>query len=218
MESDLNDEIDHRTKEESRLNISIILLAAGSSSRMGQSKQLLDIHGEPLLIHSIKRALECAPQNVIVILGANEQAHRDVIRDLPVTIIANHFWKSGMGSSIKSGLNYLIRKSPETDAVIIMVCDQPGLTTEHLLKLIETFKQKRNPITASSYSETIGVPALFARTFFSNILMLKDDQGAKKILEQFTQHVIPIAFPEGVYDLDTAEDYQNYLGKKLNKK
>ena len=107
---------------------------------MGQSKQLLDIYGEPLLLHSIKRALECGAQSVNVVLGANEQSHREIIRDLSVNIIPNHFWKSGMGSSIKAGLNYLIRKSPETDAVIIMVCDQPGLTTQHLVKIIRNFQ------------------------------------------------------------------------------
>lgn len=209
-----NDETDDTVAPEPRLNISVILLAAGSSSRMGQSKQLLDIHGEPLLLHSTKRALECRAQNVIVILGANEQPHRDVIQGLPVNIIPNHYWKSGMGSSIKSGLNYLIRKSPETDAVIIMVCDQPGITTEHLLRLIEAFKQSRSPIVASTYSDTVGVPALFARSFFSNILMLKDEQGAKKIIEQFPERVTPVPFPDGVHDLDTTEDYQNYIGKK----
>jgi molybdenum cofactor cytidylyltransferase len=196
------------------LNISIILLAAGSSSRMGQSKQLLDIQGEPLLLYSTKRALECGAQHVIVVLGANEQAHRDVIQELPISIVANHYWKSGMGSSIKSALNYLVRKSPETEGVIIMVCDQPGLTAQHLRELIQTFKQTRNPIIASSYSDTKGVPALFARSFFSNILMLKDEQGAKKIIEQFPERVLGVDFPGGIHDLDTTEDYRNYLSKK----
>jgi len=214
MEANDNDDSEDIIQEEPTLNISVILLAAGSSTRMGQSKQLLDIQGEPLLLHSTKRALECGAQNVIVILGANEQPHREVILGLPVSIIPNHYWKSGMGSSIKSGLNYLIRKSPETDAVIIMVCDQPGLTTEHLLKLIETFKQKKSAIVASTYSDTEGVPSLFARSFFSNILMLKDEQGAKKIIEQFPENVTGVEFPEGIYDLDTTEDYQNYLSKK----
>lgn len=214
MELENNDEIEDTIPSEPTLNISVILLAAGSSSRMGQSKQLLDIQGEPLLLHSTKRALECGAQSVIVILGANEQPHREVIQGLPVNIIPNHYWKSGMGSSIKSGLNYLIRKSPETDAVIIMVCDQPGLTTEHLLEVIEAFKQSKSPIVASAYSNTVGVPALFARSFFSNILMLKDEQGAKKIIEQFPERVTPVPFPDGVHDLDTTEDYQNYLSEK----
>lgn len=196
------------------LNISIILLAAGSSSRMGQSKQLLEIQGEPLLLYSTKAALASGAKNVIVILGANEQPHREIIRDLPVNIIANHYWKSGMGSSIKAGLNYLIRKSSETEAVIMTVCDQPALTAQHLQKLMLEFKETRSPIIASSYSGTAGVPALFARSFFSNILMLRDEQGAKKIIQQFPEQVRTVNFPEGVFDLDTSEDYENYLKRK----
>jgi len=197
-----------------RLNVSIILLAAGSSSRMGRSKQLLEINGKPLLLHSAKAAIGSGASNVIVILGANEQPHREIIRELPVNIIVNHYWKSGMGSSIKVGLNYLIRKSSETEAVIIMVCDQPALTEHHLQKLIVEFKETKSPIIASSYSGTSGVPALFARSFFSNVLMLRDEEGAKKLIQQFPEQIRTVNFPEGVFDLDTSEDYENYIKRK----
>lgn len=195
-------------------NISIILLAAGSSSRLGQSKQMLQVDGAPLLLRSAKAALACEAEDVIVILGANQQPHQDVIRELPVTIITNHYWKSGIGSSIKSGLNYLIRKSPETEAVILMVCDQPSLTPQHLRTVIESFRQSKVPIIASRYGDTLGVPALFARSFFTNLLMLRDEEGAKKIIEQFEEQVKPVEFPEGSLDIDTPEDYQNYLRRK----
>lgn len=197
-----------------QLDFSVILLAAGSSSRMGQSKQLLEIQGAPLLLNSTKTALACGPKHVIVILGANEQAHKEVIQDLPVSIVSNHYWKSGMGGSIKSGLNFLIRKSADTEAVILMVCDQPALTVTHLANLIQKHKETKSPIIASAYSGTMGVPALFARSFFSNLLMLRDEDGAKKIIQQFQERVKTVDFPEGLYDLDTTEDYQNYLNRK----
>jgi molybdenum cofactor cytidylyltransferase len=111
--------------------VSVILLAAGSSSRMGQSKQLLDIQGTPLLLHSTKVALASGASHVIVVLGANEQPHREVIKDLPVSIILNHFWKGGIGSSIKTGMNALMKEYPETNAVILMVCEQPAVTADH---------------------------------------------------------------------------------------
>jgi molybdenum cofactor cytidylyltransferase len=199
---------------ETESRISIILLAAGSSSRMGQSKQLLEVNGTPLLLHSVQVALDCGAQSVNVVLGANELAHREIIKTLPISIISNHYWKSGMGSSIKSGLNYVVRKYSDTEAVIIMVCDQPALNAAHLRKLISTFKETSSPIVASSYSGTAGVPALFSRAFFSNILMLKDDQGAKKIIEQFPEQRVTVDFPDGSFDIDTGEDYQNYLKRK----
>lgn len=194
--------------------ISIILLAAGSSSRMGQSKQLLEVNGAPLLAHSVKAALESGVKSVNVILGANEVAHREIIKSMPVTVISNHYWKSGMGSSIKAGLNHVVREYSETEAIIIMVCDQPGVTGEHLRNLISAFKNSSSKIVASAYSGTAGVPALFSRSFFSNILMLKDEQGAKKIIEQFPEQRTSVNFPDGTYDLDTGEDYENYLKRK----
>lgn len=202
------------TADENESKISIILLAAGSSSRMGQSKQLLEVNGTPLLIHSVRAALESGAKSVNVILGANEVAHREILRDLPVSVIPNHYWKSGMGSSIKAGLNYVVRKYSDTEAVIIMVCDQPAITSAHLKKLIQKFETTRSHIVASGYADTIGVPALFSRSFFSNILMLKDEQGAKKIIEQFPERVQKVEFPQGSIDLDTREDYQKYVNRQ----
>jgi molybdenum cofactor cytidylyltransferase len=200
--------------DQNESSISIILLAAGSSSRMGQSKQLLEVNGHPLLLHSVRAAIDSGAKSVNVILGANELEHREVIRDLGVNVISNHYWKSGMGSSIKAGLNYVVRKYSDTEAVIIMVCDQPAVTSAHLRQLMRAFERSNSPIVASSYSGTSGVPALFSRAFFSNILMLKDEQGAKKIIEQFPEQRVTVDFPEGSIDLDTDEDYQNYLKSK----
>jgi molybdenum cofactor cytidylyltransferase len=193
--------------------IAAIVLAAGSSSRMGKSKQLLMINNEPLLLRSVKAAVESGIGNVTVVLGANEQAHKEILQGLPVDIVSNYYWKSGMGSSIKTGMNALLHKHPETGAVIIMVCDQPAVDAEHLRTLITKHSQTRAPIVASSYADTLGVPALFARPFFSNILILKDEQGAKKIITQFSSKVHPIDFPAGADDLDTDADLQQFLSR-----
>ena len=203
--------------EENESKVSIILLAAGSSSRMGRPKQLLEVNGTPLLVHSVRAALDSGVKSVNVILGANEPEHRELISKLGVSVISNHYWKSGMGSSIKTGLNYVVRKNSDTEAVIIMVCDQPAINAGHLRKLVSTFKETGSPIVASSYSGTAGVPALFSRSFFSNILMLKDEQGAKKIIEQSTEQRTTVDFAEDSFDLDTGEDYQNYLTHKQKK-
>lgn len=196
------------------MDIGIIVLAAGSSSRMGRSKQLLEIDGQPLLCRCVNHALATNSQHVVVVLGANENPHREIIEKLPVKIVSNFYWKTGMGGSIKTGLNYLIQSGAGLDAVILMVCDQPALKTDHLLKLIEKYSEKKKNIIASAYADSVGVPVLFGRSFFSNLLLLGDEQGAKKIIQQFPDQVETIAFPEGSLDLDTEEDYQNYLNSK----
>jgi molybdenum cofactor cytidylyltransferase len=196
------------------MNIGIIVLAAGSSSRMGSSKQLLEIDGQPLLCKCVDEALAASPSRVVVVLGANEKPHRELLERLPVQIVSNFYWKTGMGSSIKTGLNYLIQSGADLDGVILMVCDQPGLTAEHLQKLIQKFHEKNKAIIASYYARSSGVPVLFGRSFFSNLLLLSDDHGAKKIVQQFPDQVETVAFPSGSIDLDTQEDYQKYLTTK----
>jgi len=196
------------------MDIGIIVLAAGSSSRMGRSKQLLEIDGQPLLCSCVNQALAVNPSHVVVVLGANEKPHRELLEKLPVKIVSNFYWKTGMGSSIKTGLNYLLQSGGELDAVILMVCDQPALTSEHLVKLIEKFQERKKAIIASSYSNSNGVPVLFGRSFFSNLLLLNDDQGAKKIVQQFPDQVDAVVFPKGSIDLDTEDDYQNFLKSK----
>ncbi|MGC3947515.1 MAG: nucleotidyltransferase family protein [Chryseolinea sp.] len=187
-----------------------IVLAAGSSSRMGQSKQLLDIAGTPLLRHSAQIALEAGTSQTIVVLGSNEESHRKVITDLPVDIVVNHYWQAGMGSSIKTGLHYVIREYPDAKAVLMMVCDQPKITSNHLQSLVTAYFRSGKKIIASSYGSAVGVPAVFGRSFFSNILMLKDNEGAKKIIAQFSDLTAALPFPDGAMDLDTMDDYNNF--------
>lgn len=194
--------------------VAIILLAAGSSSRMGQPKQLLEIEGEPLLLKSTKLAIASIADKVIVVLGANEQTHRKTIEPLPVEIINNTAWQSGMGSSLKEGLQKLLHTTPQLNAVLVMVCDQPLLTAEHLNKLIQTFKTSKCQIVASHYSGDRGVPALFEKSLFEELLNLEDNSGAKKIIQQHKEVVHTIAFPEGIIDLDTPDDYQNFITRK----
>src|SRR5690606_5807042 len=102
------------------------------------------------------------------------------------------------------------------DGIILMVCDQPALTAQHLRNLIQQFYETKKPIVASSYAGSGGVPVLFGRSFFSNLLLLGDDQGAKKIVSQFPSQVALVEFSEGVLDLDTEEDYEKYLRMSNN--
>jgi molybdenum cofactor cytidylyltransferase len=210
------DPTDDSPAQTNAAGVSVLLLAAGSSSRMGKSKQLLDIAGIPLLRHSAKVAHVAESSQTIVVLGANEMAHREILEGIPVEIVTNHFWKSGMGSSIKTGLQYIIQKYPETQAILIMVCDQPTLQPAHIQALINAYSASDKKIVASAYDGTVGVPAIFGRSFFSNLLMLQDDEGAKKIIEQFPEQTVAIDLPEGAIDLDTVEDYENYISQ--NKK
>jgi molybdenum cofactor cytidylyltransferase len=193
------------------MKIAAMILAAGSSSRMGQPKQMLDIHGEKLLVKTIKTFLDGGISKLVVVLGSNEEAHRDIIKDLPVEVTRNPNWKSGMGSSIKTGLQHLTQKHPLIEAVVVSVCDQPLLSKETISSLMNRYDETGKPIIASGYSDIPGVPVLFHRSYFPKLAKVPDNHGAKKVIMQNSSDVSVIPFPGGEIDLDTMEDYDRFI-------
>ena len=186
-------------REEATLKLGIVILAAGSSSRMGQSKQLLEIDGEPLLRRMAKVALGVDPDELIVVLGSNREEHQKVTEDLAVKTVYNSNWQKGIGSSIKTGVYHLLQQLPSANAAMILVCDQPLLTTFHLKKLKHAFISSVTPVVAMVYSDTVGVPAIFAKSLFDDLIKLPDDKGAKLVIEK-SSPLLTIPFPEGSID------------------
>lgn len=191
-----------------------IILAAGASARMGRSKQLLPVNGRPLLLHTIDVVSQTTLAPAVVVLGANHQEHQELIKDSNPDIAINPHWQSGMGGSLKAGLNHLLTQAPSTDAVVMLVCDQPDITADHLQALIQKYQSGKSPIVASWYANTAGVPALFDKTMFAELLRLEDSQGAQKIIRQHTYILSVVDFPGGAIDLDTPEDYEHFIKTK----
>ena len=193
------------------MHAAAIILAAGSSSRMGRSKQQLEVRGEPLLTRTIKAVSGAGINRITVVLGAEEVAHRKMIDDLAVDIVANRKWDRGMGSSLKAGLLHVISTDPSAGAVVVLVCDQPLLKPENISRLVSAWREKGRPIIASRYSRVPGVPALFDKRYFGKLLELPDDEGAKKVILENPEDVIEVEFPGGEVDLDTPEDYEAFM-------
>lgn len=194
----------------------IILLSAGSSTRLGKPKQLLHYHGEGLLHHMVNVAVTARAKPLVVVLGANADLLTAEIDEAKASIAINKNHKTGMASSIITGLKYLVENNPLTDGVIIMMCDQPFVTDGLLNDLIFTQQQTGKPIVASSYANTIGAPALFHKTIFNEFLLLQGDTGARKIIQQHLSDVATVPFEKGNIDIDTQEDYENLM-KGTNK-
>lgn len=196
--------------------VSAIILAAGSSSRLGQPKQLVNVDGVPLLRKSVLAALEAKCSPVVVVLGYKAEVHKKIIDHLPVEIVIHTEWEKGMGSSLKAGLSQLLKSNSETTAIVVMVCDQPLLTSAHLTALRDAYRKTLKPIIASQYNEIIGVPALFDHSLFTALQKIKDTQGAKAVIESNLKLVETINWAEGRLDIDTPEDL-NLLNLHLSK-
>lgn len=191
---------------------SIILLAAGSSSRFGSPKQLAKIGLESFIQHAISESIKITG-NAIVVLGANYDAIKKDIQNFPVELEYNKDWEEGMSSSIRCGLSASLNRDPLTEAVIFVVCDQPFLSSEIIEELIEKYESTKKPIIACSYNKTAGTPVLFDKKYFDALLNLKGPSGAKEIILQNEEETARISFPLGSVDIDTKDDYNKLLNK-----
>lgn len=189
----------------------IILLAAGASSRLGASKQLLPFNGQTLLQHGLQVAVDTGLQPIITVLGAKADLLKKQLDNQAATLIFNEEWEEGMASSIRCGLKQLLIVAPDIKAVILMVCDQPFITAKLLLELVEKYKQTGKPIIASSYKKSMGTPALFDKKLFTYLLALKGDTGARKLMKENPDLVDLVDFPMGAIDIDTEDDYKGLL-------
>ncbi|MBS7564272.1 nucleotidyltransferase family protein [Mucilaginibacter sp. Bleaf8] len=185
----------------------IIILAAGSSSRMGQPKQQLVYEGSTLLANAVKAAAHSKANQVIVVLGANAEQIQNDIAVEPVQQVLNKDWQQGMASSIHSGIKALQIEGAQVKSAILMLCDQPFVSTDLLSRMI-TAQVDEKSIIACAYQGTLGAPVLFGNAYFDDLLVLKGQEGAKKLLMKYHQQVTVIPFPEGSIDIDTPEDYR----------
>ncbi len=188
----------------------LVLLAAGASRRMGRPKQLLPVAGQPLLRHVVEQTLAAPVSRVIVVLGAYAETIAPVLADLPVQIALNEDWASGMGSSVRKGLQQLMVGTPAATAVIIALADQPDCPADHFRRLVETQRTTGHSIIASTAGGVTGPPALFTAEWFPRLLTLRGDAGARMLLQeqQGALGLVPLA---GASDLDTPADYELFL-------
>jgi molybdenum cofactor cytidylyltransferase len=196
-------------------NTGIIILAAGTSSRLGQPKQLLQWHNSSLLQQAVQAAAEVVLQPIVVV-GAHADQVEPELSQLPVQLVHNTSWQEGIAASIRAGLSFLQEQTTVPENVIFMVCDQPYVTGNLLNQLIARQAATNKLIVASAYGGTLGIPALFNKVLFKQLLELQGDAGAKKIIQQHMGDVVAVAFPLGNIDIDTVKEYEALLGKTDN--
>ncbi len=187
-----------------------ILLAAGTSSRMGRPKQLLDWGGIPLVRHVAEQALASQMTGLVIVIGAAANAVRAALAGLdgPVLIVENPDYASGQASSLRAGLGAL----PSTArAALVLLVDQPLVTPGLLDKLIAAYGEHPASLALiPCYKGRRGNPVLLASGLFSELQGLVGDVGARDVLAAHAAEVVKIAVddPAVEADMDTPEDYR----------
>lgn len=190
----------------------ILILAAGESVRMGKKiKQLLPWKGTTLLEHAINTAKTTTAYKTLVVLGAHSDKIKAEIAFNSVAYFENKEWARGMGSSIAAGTKCLREQCVPLDGILIMLCDQPLIDSNHLNEMIRAFSTGDKNLIVTGYSKGVGVPALLSKNYFSKLEALDGASGAREILEKNIEDSTILVGGKREIDIDTHEDYLKLL-------
>ncbi len=185
-------------------NLYGLLLAAGASRRLGRPKQLLKLHTETLVERAV-RVLTQATTNKVRVVVQNAQAEEDFGLTADVESVFNPNWRDGIGSSVAVGVGSLPKSA---EGVLITVVDQPLLTATTLKQLVALWRSDPRKAVACSYRGTMGVPALFPKSFFPQLCGLSGNRGAKSLLTSTGQPLVTLPCDEAALDIDTPADWE----------
>ncbi|RUT69508.1 nucleotidyltransferase family protein [Flavobacterium cupreum] len=191
--------------------IAIVLLAAGSSKRMGQPKQLLPWNDSTLLGHAIKSILSTGASKLFLVLGAHNDQIREKVDLSGITVLINENWQQGLGSSVAFATKELNEKYTDIEAVLFLLADQPFIESIHLDKIMQLHFRQKESIILTRNEEYRGVPVLFPRKFFPELLVLANDEGAKKVIASHKEHVMEVVTGNDPTDIDTFDTYIKLL-------
>jgi len=185
-----------------------IVLAAGRSSRLGRPKQLLPVHGEPLIRHTLRHVLASSLDQVILVVGHEADEVRNAVAGLPVICVFNPNAAAGQSTSVRSGIAAV---RPEVEAAVFILGDQPGVDPNVIDALVSTWRESRPPVVAPLYVDRMGNPILFDRRVFQELVLLEGDAGARPVVRAYQDsgelQLVPIA-RAAPPDVDTEADYE----------
>ena len=185
--------------------ISGLILGAGASQRLGPPKQLLPFRGTTMLGWVVKQA-ECATglDELIVVLGRAADEIRRQVDFEGARVVENPVFIEGCASSYKAGLAAL---NPKSQAMMIILGDQPGISPEVIDRLAEEWRQTESSIALCSYNGRKGHPMIFAYSMFEQLAGLHGDKAAWKLVDANAAHEVQfdLLFPD---DINTAEDFE----------
>jgi CTP:molybdopterin cytidylyltransferase MocA/xanthine/CO dehydrogenase XdhC/CoxF family maturation factor len=190
-----------------------LVLAAGSSSRMGHNKLTATVKDKPLIRHAVDAALAAGLHPTIVVTGHDAQAVRDVLAGLPLQFVQNDNYAEGLSASLRAGLQAL---PAEVDGAMMLLGDMPAITPELIARVRASFDPKagRSICVATAADGTRGHPVLWGRQHFPDIAALSGDRGARSLMAAQELAIVEIdaGNHDPLIDLDTPEALRDYAG------
>lgn len=189
-----------------RARVAAVVLAAGSSARMGRNKLLLELGGEALVRRAVRAAVGGGVDEVVVVLGHQEPEVRAELLGLPCTFVLNPDHAEGAGTSVRTGVRQV---AADTDAIVVMLADMPFVTAEMIATLAQRYRDTRPPLVASHYGDVQAPPTLYDRALFEELLNIPGERCAKQVVRRHESEAVVVAWPESALrDIDLPADYE----------
>ena len=184
-----------------------VVLAAGSSSRLGSNKLLIDIGGETMVRRAARRALEAGLAPVIVVLGFEADRVAEALQELDVVLAVNPDHARGMHCSIQAGI---ARVPADCEAAVVILADMPLVTSAMSAGLVARFRSGPEPLVISRYGNVQAPPTLYARTLFP-ALSAAGKGGGRVVVRDHLEEAAAVEWPPALLaDLDRLEDVERF--------
>lgn len=193
--------------------ITAVVLAAGESKRMGQTKQLLPWGDTTVLGHVLQNLKGSTVYDILVVSGHEAEGVEAVALAEDVAAIHNPHYAAGeMISSLQTAVRHL---PASTEAILVMLADQPLVTAAIIDQLLIAYRQGHGDIIAPVYAGQRGNPVLISRRFFGDLLALPPGAAPRDLLRQFPEaiHLVKIEDESILIDLDDSETYRYWQPK-----
>ncbi|MDP9301699.1 MAG: nucleotidyltransferase family protein [Actinomycetota bacterium] len=184
--------------------ISGIVLAAGTGSRFGGTKQLAELDGRPLVLHAVAALREGGVDEIIVVTGHDADAVEAVL-PTEIRAVRNASFRDGQSTSLAAAIHALDERS---EAAVVLMADQPGVRKTDVRALIETFRATRARIARLEFTDGSG-PSLLSREIYADAGHLHGDAGARVLMASHPEWVEEVAIDRPVpRDVDTRADLE----------
>lgn len=193
-----------------RVQVAVIVLAAGRSSRMGQHKLVLPLGGRPLVTYAVDAACRSNADAVIVVVGYNAGEVALALTGKCCHIVANESFADGMATSLRAGITAV---SPNVAGVLILLADQPLVTSSMVNLMLAAANADSHGIHVAGYSGRRGNPVYFPRALFGELLAVSGDEGGRSVVARHPElvHLVPMPFEEAVLDVDTPGEFERLI-------
>jgi molybdenum cofactor cytidylyltransferase len=186
-----------------------ILLAAGTSSRMGRNKMLFELNRESVLRGAVRRALAGGLSPLVVVLGHEAERSRVELDGLPCQIVINPDYEQGINSSVKAGISAL---PAGTRATVVMLADMPFVTPEMIRGLIDRYRESEAPLVISDYEGVNAPPMLYDQCLFDELLTMTGEGCGRQVVRRHREEAEVLSWPaSALADIDVPEDYERAL-------